>query len=213
MSGLFPNSDVPPPVFSPHRLLRHMGAQSSRAVAILDIVRGMISRGRAPIEQARAAIELGHLSAAAQEFHHLKGSVANLGAMRVYELADELECGLRADADPVIIEQLITCLEREFDRFVSEALQWLKREEARFLPTVNAKPSTEDEKLVALALSLEEHNFNACELFEQLRPNLKKALTSKDFDALEGAISELAFDQARGYLPNPLHLPSVQDNP
>lgn len=211
MSGLLPYSDVLPPVFSPERLLRHMDARSSRAVAILEIVRSITSRGRAPIDQARAAIEQGDLPAAAQIFLHLKGKVANLGGMRVYQLADELERGLAMDADPVLIEQLISCIERELDRFIGEAEKWLNKEETRLLPNVKTQIITENQQLAALALSLEEHNFSACELFEQLRPNLKRALTDADFCALEGAIAELAFDQARAVLPTPLRLTPLSD--
>lgn len=207
MSGEFSSTDLPPPIFCPKRLLRHMEARGSRAVAVMEVVQSIITRGRTPIDQARSAINQGQLPCAAQTFHHLKGCVANLGGMRVYELADQLERGLDQDVDPIMIEQLISCIEREFDAFIGEARKWLQQEEALLLPNFDADRSTEDQKLAELVVSLKENNFNACEIFEQMHFNLKRTLPNSDFKALNLAISELAFERALEYLPQPEHPP------
>ena len=82
------------------------------APAMLDTLRERV-RGGEPAEIAKAA-------------HVLKGSAANFGVSPLYSLAREIEHHSQ-DADPVVIAELMTRLERAAAEFLT-ALQRLRTE-------------------------------------------------------------------------------------
>lgn len=190
--------DTPSTVFEPSRLENHIARNASRANAILEIVQHLVDAGDIPIREARAAINRSQNHQAAHMLHTLYGSVANLGGSRVCELAGELERLLDSDASPQLIEELMVCLEREFQRFLGSARQWLQQQLVLRDPRQHQNQLRE-QQLQELCECLAGNDLRAFELCEELRSHLQSHMAAQDFAEFHDALQSLNFSLALGY--------------
>jgi len=195
-----PNDPFPAPrtVFEPSRLEGHIARSASRASAILEIVQNLVDAGDTPIQEVRAAINRSQHHQAAHRLHTLHGSVANLGGSRVCELAGELEQLLDRDASPQLIEELMICLEREFQRFLSHAQQWLHQQLAQYDPR-HRRQLLREQRLQELCVCLEGNDLRAFELWEELQAHLQSCMAEQDYANFHHALQSLNFHLALGY--------------
>lgn len=193
-----PLLSAPNTVFEPSRLEGHIAKNASRASAILDIVQNLVSAGDAPIREARAAINRCQNHQAAHMLHTLYGSVANLGGCRVCELAGELEQLLDRDASPQLIEELMMCLEREFQLFLGRAEQWLCQQLALHDPQ-QREHRVRERQLQELCECLAGNDLRAFELCEELQAHLQASMAEEDYADFRVALQSLNFSLALGY--------------
>lgn len=123
-----PRSHADENVFSVTTLLKYMGNDDKALAIVTRIVRDACAPRRAPLVQARAAIEDGHLAEAGKIFHGLRGSVGNLGAKRLVGAALALEQALGA-RDTVNIPGLLSAVEAEYDAVLAAADGWLAQQQ------------------------------------------------------------------------------------
>jgi HPt (histidine-containing phosphotransfer) domain-containing protein len=186
-------------VFEPSRLEVHIAKSESRAGAVLQIVQDLVGAGDTPIREARAAIRRQQNHQAAHMLHTLNGSVANLGGRRVCELAGELEMLLDRDGAPQLIDQLMGCLEREFQHFLKSASQWLELQQAQFeLP--GRRSRAREERMMELCECLAGNDLRAFDLFDELYAHLEARMVAEDFSAFRAALQTLNFSLALGYV-------------
>lgn len=193
-----PSLTAPSTIFEPSRLEGHIARSASRAAAVLDIVQNLVDAGDAPIREARAAINRSQTHQAAHMLHVLYGSVANLGGCRVCELAGELELLLDRDASPLVIEELMVCLEREFHLFLDSAQQWLQKLLAEHAPQ-RRRLHERELRLQELCECLADNDLRAFELHEELQTHLQSSMEERDYTAFRNALQSLNFSRALIY--------------
>lgn len=190
--------NAPSTIFEPSRLEGHIARSASRASAILEIVQNLVDAGDDPIREARSAINRNQNHQAAHMLHTLYGSVANLGGCRVCELAGELEHLLDQDASPLLIEELMTCLEREFQLFLGSAQQWLRQQLALHDPQ-HKRHQAREQQLQELCECLAGNDLRAFDLCEELQNHLQSNMAAQDYAAFRSALQALNFSLALGY--------------
>ncbi|WP_420906200.1 ATP-binding protein [Candidatus Magnetaquiglobus chichijimensis] len=139
--------------------------------------------------------------------HSLKGMAGNLSARRVFESARALEMVLRAGAVSTAWSLLLDDLERALDQLVAEVRAWERSETAAgvMVEAQGFDARTVGELLRQLKPMLIQQDFDACVLFERLKPMLEAGLTSeKDYSnlirELGGCLDQLDFQEARQVL-------------
>ena len=198
------NPSNPPPliapstIFEPSRLENHIAHSASRADAVLGIVRNLVDAGDSPIREARAAINRSQNHQAAHMLHTLYGSVANLGGCRVCDLAGELERLLDRDASPLLIEELMVCLEREFQLFLDSAQQWLQQLLAKHDPH-GRQHHEREQRLQELCDCLAGNDLRAFELHDELEAHLRSSMKERDYLDFRDALQSLNFNRALGF--------------
>lgn len=184
------------PVFDAERFVRLLATDKHRATALISILANVISNGQTPISEARSAFARRQPAQAAHVIHNLKGCIANLGGMRVYEVACELEPKLEAGVDIEDAEYLLNQLEDELKVYLETAQKWIAD-----ISFKNRQTSVmQEEQLQLLKTYLLDSNILACELFESLRPNLRAQLNTRDYDGLLKAMDNMNFAQAMVHL-------------
>jgi HPt (histidine-containing phosphotransfer) domain-containing protein len=186
-------------VFEPSRLEAHIAKSESRAGAVLQIVQHLLDSGTAPIGEIRAAIHRQQTHQAAHMLHTLYGSVANLGGCRVREVAEELERLLDREGPARVIEELLACLEREFELFLKSAQQWLERQQAQ-LDLQTRHNRAREARLLELCECLASNDLRAFDLFEELQTLLQSRMAEVDFTDCLAALQSLDFSLALGYV-------------
>lgn len=116
-------------IFSVTTLLKYMGNDDKALAVVTKIVRDACAPRRAPLEQARAAIDAGRLTDAGKIFHGLRGSVGTLGAKRLVAASLALEQAL-VDRDTPRIPTLLTAVDTEYDLVLEHADAWLAQHPA-----------------------------------------------------------------------------------
>lgn len=116
-------------IFSVTTLLKYMGNDDKALAVVTKIVRDACAPRRAPLEQARAAIDAGRLTDAGKIFHGLRGSVGTLGAKRLVAASLALEQAL-VDRDTPRIPTLLTVVDTEYDLVLEHADAWLAQHPA-----------------------------------------------------------------------------------
>jgi HPt (histidine-containing phosphotransfer) domain-containing protein len=116
-------------IFSVTTLLKYMGNDDKALAVVTKIVRDACAPQRAPLEQARAAIDAGRLTDAGKIFHGLRGSVGTLGAKRLVAASLALEQAL-VDRDTPRIPTLLTVVDTEYDLVLEHADAWLAQHPA-----------------------------------------------------------------------------------
>jgi len=111
-------------IFSVTTLLKYMGNDDKALAVVTKIVRDACAPRRAPLEQARAAIEAGRLTDAGKIFHGLRGSVGTLGAKRLVAASLALEQAL-VDRDTPRIASLLAAVDTEYGLVLEHADAWL----------------------------------------------------------------------------------------
>lgn len=184
------------PIFDSERFVRMKRSDPSNAEALLRILASVIAKSTTPTTQARMAWERKQPAQAAHVIHNLKGCVANLGGMRVYELAKLAEIRLEVSADPSEVLQLLNDLERELTLFIQTARDWLVETREDREQRVVIEP----EQRVLLTSYLLDSNILACDIFEELENELRALMDPRDFQGLHSAMENLNFTQALVHL-------------
>lgn len=113
-------------IFSVTTLLKYMGNDDKALAVVTKIVRDACAPRRAPLEQARAAIDAGRLIDAGKIFHGLRGSVGTLGAKRLVAASLALEQAM-VDRDTPRIPTLLSVVDTEYDLVLDHADAWLEQ--------------------------------------------------------------------------------------
>ncbi len=179
------------PAFDATHLAKLLKADSYRAHALLSILADVVANGTTPVQEARSAYLRKQPAQAAHVIHNLKGCAANLGGVRVFNLACVLEPKLEARVDREDVELLLTQLEEELRTFLAEARRWMNAREAKINPR-----SDHSEQLLRFKEYLLDSNILACDIFESLRPVLSQTMGHEDFEALARAMDTLNFAKA-----------------
>lgn len=116
-------------IFSVTTLLKYMGNDGKALAVVTKIVRDACAPRRAPLEQARAAIDAGRLTDAGKIFHGLRGSVGTLGAKRLVAASLALEQAM-VDRDTPRIPTLLAVVDTEYDLVLDHADAWLAQHPA-----------------------------------------------------------------------------------
>lgn len=111
-------------IFSVTTLLKYMGNDDKALAVVTKIVRDACAPRRAPLEQARAAIDAGRLTDAGKIFHGLRGSVGTLGAKRLVAASLALEQAM-VDRDTPRIPSLLAVVDTEYGLVLDHADAWL----------------------------------------------------------------------------------------
>lgn len=111
-------------IFSVTTLLKYMGNDDKALAVVTKIVRDACAPRRAPLEQARAAIDAGRLTDAGKIFHGLRGSVGTLGAKRLVAASLALEQAM-VDRDSPRIPSLLAMVDTEYGLVLDHADAWL----------------------------------------------------------------------------------------
>jgi HPt (histidine-containing phosphotransfer) domain-containing protein len=193
---------IPPTIFNPHRLDKHISENQSRALAIFDIVGHLIQQNTAPIEQARSALDRLQPYQAIHALHNLNASASNLGGLRVCEIAGELEILLETCSTMPIIHNLLDSLERELQLLLKAAAEWLDLRKTAHAQ--NAVATQDETRLPELIHYLAESNLKAVELYEDISELLQALLAEDDFNQLDTAINDLDFPLALQFIEHQL---------
>lgn len=189
-------SSVKMTVFNADKLEKHVHNSPSRALAIFDIVTRFISKGAQPIQEARQAIARKQPIQAAHTFHTLKGSVANLGGMRVWDLANELEHLLEFEPNNPSIAGFIDCAERELLQFLTAAERWLEEQKQRHIEHSPLTVQNITDSLFELTQLLQESNLKAIDCFMILQSHIREELQDEYYQNLYNAVMSLNFNDA-----------------
>ncbi len=112
-------------VFAPDRLLGFVRGKPDRLREIIRMIQGVVDAGTAPVSEGRALLAQQRLAEAARHFHTLKGSMGNLGAQRVWAVAEQLEQAIKAGRSgewDALLAEAEVCLQE----MVAAARQWLR---------------------------------------------------------------------------------------
>jgi len=184
-------------VFNPEKILKQFDQSHSRAIAVIEVMEQFIEKGHQPIVEARRALKNGYPEQAAHLFHSLKVSVGNLGGMRVFELAENLENSLKYTKSSInLTNAQLEAIEKEYSLFLDEANIWLKKQKTTTSIQKDVKLESNMEKKRQLEVFLAENNLRATDLAEELAGFLTEALTPESYKSLKSSIEQLDFAQA-----------------
>lgn len=184
-------------IFNPEKLVRQIKQSQSRAIAIIEIIDRLISNGTTPISESREAFRREQPHQSAHMLHSIKGSISNIGGMRVVEVIEDLEGYLEKSAPSKhIINTLFDCLIREYDILLAEAKKWLKHQRSQLMSKSALKAARDEALVCQFKQHLENNNLKACDIFHELQDILKSSLSDVDFQGLDTFMHKLEFDKA-----------------
>ena len=111
-------------IFSVTTLLKYMGNDDKALTIVTKIVQDACAPRRAPLEQARAAIDAGRLTDAGKIFHSLRGTIGTLGAKRLVAASLALEQAM-IDRDTPRLPALLAVVDTEYGLVLDHADAWL----------------------------------------------------------------------------------------
>ncbi|MBF0260942.1 MAG: response regulator [Magnetococcales bacterium] len=134
--------------------------------------------------------------------HSLKGMAGNLSANRVFESARALEMALRAGAVSTARSSLLDDLERALEHLVAEVRAWENHEVGVTEEAHGFDAQAVGALLRQLNPMLIQQDFDACILFDRLRPMLEASEydCSNLIQELGACLDRLDFLEARGIL-------------
>jgi PAS domain S-box-containing protein len=212
-------------VFEPEKILAFARGKTSRVNEITRMIGNIIERGEQPIDEVRAALAEGRDKDAARMLHTLKGSVGSFGATRLAAVAETAERAVldkgsdkESDQPADQIDAQLIAVTLELNATIDAARVWLAAQAlaADRQPQTAAADSTaaamgDDEPVTAsqvtlLLQMLHEQNYDACNLYTQLRKSLANDAPAGGLRGLDNAIDRLDFVHARVLL---LQLPGI----
>jgi len=200
LSTLRPASSLPPrPVRSevildePAALARVRGNRALHRRLLDDF----LSQHRGLIPRMGDAIQSGDVAQARDWVHNIKGSAANLGALRIFGMAVDIESQLRKGQPPQALA-LLAPLEEAFDdlrTFLSGDTSWIPAEGSPGSPASLSVASIQESLGVILPL-LRQGNMRGMDQMEALLPVLRQAgLSENDFQQVRHDVA--VFDCGR----------------
>jgi len=196
-------------VFEPEKILAFARGKASRVNEITRMIGNIIERGEQPIDDVRVALAENRVKDAARMLHTLKGSVGSFGATRLAAAAEKAERAVldKQGGDKQAIDAQLIAVTLELNATIDAARVWLAAQ-ALVADRQPSTPSTENTgaanhinaidagHLTQLLQMLHEQNFEACNLYAQLRSGFaqRSAVAVRDLD---DAIERLDFTHAR----------------
>ncbi|GGC65640.1 hypothetical protein GCM10011396_10810 [Undibacterium terreum] len=186
-------------VFDVSPLLKMAEGNSAFRKTLLREVRVIAGQGDRPINEAWDAWQAGRHADSARIFHTMRGSLGNLGAKHLVVLTREIEDEIRAN-HAARVELLFGRIRQELDATLLAAQTWLMAQ-PDFEAGEDKKPAALDiEQLHRLKRLFENQDFEACDIYDAIRPALKQQLSADDMDALDDAVGRLDFKEALEYM-------------
>ncbi len=184
-------------IFNPEKLLRHVKGNAQRYGSIVQMIKNVIDRGTAPLDDAVAALAQGKIDDARRIFHTLKGSMGNIGAMRVWHAAHQLEVAAGKDTAPKAQEDMLDELRATLAEMLPLAREWLHNqvtfmEENRGRLNADALRG-EVEKFYAF---LKDNDMQAFDSYDALRTDLNEHFSNGERAQLDQALQNLRFAEA-----------------
>lgn len=195
-------------VFKPDNLLRHVRGNDQRYNAVVGMIRSVMERGCQPVDDAMNALNNGNTDEARRIFHTLKGSMGNLGAMKVWDVAHRLELATNQRAFLPDLLPLMEELRHTMENMLTAAQQWLAGPlsvpEEYPHENIPADPHSADwqKDLEQLRALLAQNDLHAFDIYETLRPGLNRQLPVATYRQLDQAVQNLRFNEAETILEN-----------
>lgn len=195
-------------VFNPDNLLRHVKGKGQRYNAVVEMIRSVLERSCQPVDEAMNALNDGNTDEARRIFHTLKGSMGNLGAMKLWSVAHQLEVATTESADPATLLPLMAELRHAMEEMQVLAQQWLANQKTdpenhpheKIPEDIHSADWQKDlEQLRAL---LAQNDLHAFDIYETLRPGLNRQLPVATYRQLDQAVQNLRFAEAETILQN-----------
>jgi len=208
-------------VFEPEKILAFARGKTSRVNEITRMIGNIIERGEQPIDEVRAALAEGRDKDAARMLHTLKGSVGSFGATRLAVVAETAERAVLdkgSDQPANQIDAQLIAVTLELNATIDAARVWLAaqalaadRQSQTAVADSAAATAGDDEPATAsqvtlLLQMLHEQNYDACNLYTQLRNSLASGSPADSLRGLDDAMDRLDFMHARVLL---LQLPGI----
>jgi HPt (histidine-containing phosphotransfer) domain-containing protein len=188
-------------VFNPENLLRYVKGNDQRYNAIVQMIRNTVERGTLPLDEAIAALHDGNIESAHRIFHTIKGSMGNLGAGKIWEVAHRLEEAVTATAHLSDISPLLTEMRQAIEEMLPLAQRWLDTQSgAPDEKTGDMNPMDWQNNLEQLQELLAQTDMHAFDIYETLRSGLSRHLPPDAYQQLDHAVQNLRFTQAEHIL-------------
>ena len=161
------------------------------------MIASVISRESAPLIDAQHAYMQGDKESARKQFHSLKGSLGNIGAMKVWDIVKDIEQAIIDDTPAPAVEALIEDALHTYAEMLSEAHTWLAHQNLELNTEIkNLDGSGFAKALAELIALLEENNMQAFDIYEDLRGNIFEHLSDAEQALLEEKIQGFEFNLA-----------------
>ena len=165
---------------------------------IIEMVRGIVEKGTAPIAEARQAWDAGDGKACGKILHRLRGEVGNLGAERFVAASQACEQAIRNGEDGAVASLLVRTAD-ELAQALELAGRWLHEQ-----PGLDAEPAAamvldretfEDWKLMLVA-----HDIDASKRYKEIRAGLALHVPEGRLAAIDVLVANLDFDAVLEHL-------------
>lgn len=202
-------------VFEPERILAFARGKAARVNEITRMIGNIVERAEEPIDEVRKALAEGRDKDAARMLHTLKGSVGSFGATRLAAAAEAAERAV-IDQQTDQIEARLIAVTLELNATIDAARVWLasqaliadRQPRTATESTDHANPgdTASTAEVTRLLQMLDEQNYEACNLYTQLRTGLVTGAQAAGLRNLDDAMDRLDFVNARKLL---LQLPGI----
>ncbi|SJN59460.1 Signal transduction histidine-protein kinase BarA [Vibrio ruber DSM 16370] len=196
----------------PRLALTHSGSSQLEKLSFLDYHNGLmrvagnkqlylrllsqlIDKEHNIVPRIHTALEQGERDQAILMAHTLKGSAANLGLMRLSDIAARIEMAMKSDEEEDALAEILCEAEEHIAQLVPRLCQSLERPEPA-AQSGNSLTQAHITVIHQLASLLEEYDNRAVEYLDEHYLLLKTLLTSASFDACCQYIHDCDFEAA-----------------
>lgn len=183
-------------VFNPNKVEHQIRANPTRALAINEIVDRLINQGSLPLTNATKAMHQGRPTQAIQIIRQLKHSVINFGAMRVCDIATDIEELLANSPFDDTFDLFMEAFESELALFLQQARTWREQQLAEFSNQLHQAKQNQRQHLQQLLTLLHDHNMRALDIYESLRDSLSDNIAEAYLMQIDECLVKLEFDEA-----------------
>ena len=166
-----------------------------RSALYLSLLRKFIAGQQDFAVRFDSALAVGDRSSAQRDAHTLRGVAAQLGAMRLAELAGQLEQSVREDAPAALLDAPRAEIKQCLGELIAAIAARLPEHDVELLPQTAVDPAEMRASCKALARLLADDDFASAGLLEKNTTALRAALGSQ-FPAIAQAIDHYDFAAA-----------------
>jgi CheY-like chemotaxis protein len=166
-----------------------------RSALYLSLLRKFIAGQQDFAVRFDSALAVGDRSSAQRDAHTLRGVAAQLGAMRLAELAGQLEQSVREDAPAALLDAPRAEIKQCLGELIAAIAARLPEHDVELLPQTAVDPVEMRASCKALARLLADDDFASAGLLEKNNTALRAALGSQ-FQAIAQAIDKYDFSAA-----------------
>lgn len=183
-------------VFDPTRIEQQIRSNPTRAMAIHEILGNLIEQGCHPIAASRAARLSAEPARAACCMQQLKHSLYNFGALRVCDIATDIEQLLKTAPNDNGLETLFQALEFEMQLFFEQAQAWQGQQSEKYRPGADTSEPSLTQRLDKLLLLLADFNMQALDYYAQLQTELPEIIDADELREIDAALTSFDFERA-----------------